>query len=92
MSALWLLWALTGGGLSIAIMIRLWLPDPPPDIMGRFVTVLVAGLIGGAVGGFLTGAVGNEPVTGIIGAAAGGLILSGAAGILGAAGRGNVAR
>ena len=86
--SLWLLWALTGGALSTAVMMKIWLPDPPPDITGRFLGVLVAGLVGGVLGGYLTqGAAAGSNLPPIVGAAAGGLVLSGAAALLGGMGR-----
>ena len=88
-----LLWALTGGGISSAIMMHIWLPDPPPDAAGRFFTILVAGIIGGLVGGYLVqGSMGaSDPMPGIVAAAGAGLILSAGAALLGPA-RKTVAR
>jgi hypothetical protein len=83
------LWALTGGGVSTWLMMHIWLPDPPPNIAGRYFAVLVAGVVGGAVGGYLvhTTGYGSDSISGIVGAAGGGLILSGAVAFLGAARR-----
>jgi hypothetical protein len=94
MESLWFLWAATGGAISVAIMIRIWLPDPPPNILGRFAAILVAGVVGGLLGGALlrpqastpmpgiAGAVLADPMPGIIGALAVGLILSGTVAVL----------
>ena len=84
-SSLLLLWALTGGAISIVIMIRIWLPDPPPDIVGRFVGIFVAGIVGGLAGGALvhTLAAESNHGHGVLGAAAASLILSGATALLG---------
>jgi hypothetical protein len=82
------LWTLLGFALSTWVMIHFWLPDPPPNILGKYITVLVAGAIGGLIGGFLAhGRALSDPMPGIIGAAAGGLFLSGAVGFLTGAGR-----
>lgn len=88
-STLLFLWALTGGGLSTWLMMHIWLPDPPPDIYGKFFAILVAGIIGGIAGGYLVR--GSDPMPGLVSIAAaggGGLILSGAVAFLGAARRG----
>lgn len=80
MSILLLLWLITGGGLSIAVMMHFWLPDPPPpDVFVRFIEVLVAGAIGGVASGYLVhgSLASSDPMTGIVAAVAGGLILSG---------------
>ncbi len=85
------LWALTGGGLSIWLMMHIWLPDPPPDIYGRFFAILIAGIIGGIAGGYLVNGSASNPMPGIatiVAAGAGGLILSGAVAFLGGARRG----
>src|SRR5260370_40590802 len=42
-------WAVLGGAL--AVMIRIWLPDPPPAVTGRFIGIFVAGVVAGVVGG-----------------------------------------
>jgi len=88
-SLLVLLWASTGGAVAIWVMMHIWLPDPPPNIAGRFIGILVAGLVGGAVGGVLVHGLdaGSNPMPGIIGAITAGLILSGGAALLGGAGR-----
>jgi hypothetical protein len=90
--ALLLLWALTGGALSTWLMMHIWLPDPPPNIAGRFFGVLIAGIAGGVVAGYLVhgGEASSNPMAGIVAAAAGGLILSGVVAVLG--GRGGAAR
>jgi hypothetical protein len=87
-----LLWALTGGGLSVAVMMHFWLPDPPPpNVFNRFISVVVAGAVGGLVGGYLVhgGLAASDPMPGIVAAAGGGLILSGIAAALGARGGAN---
>lgn len=91
--ALLLLWALTGGALSTWLMMHIWLPDPPPNIAGRFFGVLIAGIAGGVAAGYLVrGAeASSNPMPGIVAAAAGGLILSGVVAVL-AGGRGGAAR
>ena len=76
MATLWALWALTGGGISSTIMMIVWLPDPPPDLVSRFIGVLVAGIVGGALGGYVTHAVAFDALPGMVGAAGGGAILS----------------
>src|SRR6266481_4009262 len=90
-STLLLLWVITGGAIATALMMRIWLPDPPPppEIIGRYLGILIAGIIGGVVGGYLGGqALGaKDPMQGIVGAAGGALILSGAGAFLGGAGR-----
>jgi hypothetical protein len=91
--SLLLLWALTGGAISIVIMIRIWLPDPPPDIAGRFAVILVAGIIGGVAGGAVVHTLAAESTHGqsILGAVTASLILSGATALLGGA-RGKAGR
>ncbi len=82
------LWVLLGFALSTWFMMHFWLPDPPPDILGKYIAILVAGTVGGVIGGFLAhGRASSDPMPGIIGAAAGGLFLSGAVGLLTGAGR-----
>ncbi len=92
MTTLLLLWALTGGALATWLMMHIWLPDPPPDIYGRFAAILIAGFIGGIAGGYLVqGLFSSNPMPGlvsVVAAGAGGLILSGAVAFLGAAKRG----
>jgi hypothetical protein len=87
-SLLVLLWVLTGGAVSIWVMMHIWLPDPPPNITGRFIGILLAGLVGGAVGGVLVHGldVGSNPMPGIFGAITAGLILSGGWALLSGAG------
>jgi hypothetical protein len=79
MNILLLLWILTGGGISTAVMMHFWLPDPPPNIFGRFIKILVAGALGGLASGYLVhhSLASAEPMPGIVAAAFGGLILSG---------------
>jgi hypothetical protein len=91
-STLMALWLLTGGGLSTWLMMHIWLPDPPPDVYGRYFIILIAGMVGGLLGGYLVhGALaGSDPmpaISSIVGAGGGGLILSGAVAFLGAARR-----
>jgi hypothetical protein len=62
MEWLWMLWAATGGAISMAIMIRIWLPDPPPPFLGKFTTVFVAGIVGGVLGGVGFGSHGSNPM------------------------------
>jgi uncharacterized YccA/Bax inhibitor family protein len=83
------LWVLLGFALSTWFMMHIWLPDPPPDILGKYITILVAGAVGGLIGGFLAhgSRTSPDPMPGIIGAASGGLFLSGAVGFLTGAGR-----
>jgi hypothetical protein len=82
------LWVLLGFALSTWFMMHIWLPDPPPNILGKYVTILVAGAVGGVIGGFLAhGRASSDSMPGIIAAAAGGLFLSGAVGFLTGAGR-----
>src|SRR5438270_11429285 len=85
-----LLWALTGGGLSVAVMMHFWLPDPPPpNVFTRFLSVLVAGVVGGLASGSLVhgSLAASDPMPGLVASAAGGLVLSGIVAALGA-GRG----
>jgi hypothetical protein len=82
------LWVLLGFALSTCFIMHIWLPDPPPDILGKYITILVGGAVGGVIGGFLVhGRASSDPMPGIVGAAAGGLFLSGAVGFLIGAGR-----
>jgi hypothetical protein len=82
MATLWALWALTGGGISTTIMMIVWLPDPPPDFTSRFFGILVAGIVGGALGGYLTHGVAFDALPGIVGAGAAGAVLSGVVAML----------
>ena len=92
-SALLLLWVLTGGALSTWLMMHIWLPDPPPDIVGRFFGVLIAGMAGGVAAGYIVHSAGaSDPMPGIVAAAAGGLILSGVVAAFMGAGRAGGAR
>jgi hypothetical protein len=83
------LWVLLGFALSTWVMMHFWLPDPPPDISGKYVLVLVAGAVGGVIGGYLarSSPLSIGPLGSIIGATAGGLFLSGAVGFFSGAGR-----
>lgn len=56
-------YALFGGGIASWVMMRhKWLPDPPPsDIKGRYVAVLVVGIVAGVVGGYF-GIAGSNPM------------------------------
>jgi hypothetical protein len=83
------LWVLLGFALSTWFMMHFWLPDPPPDTLGKYIAILVAGAVGGVIGGFLVhgSRASSDPMPGIIGAASGGLFLSGAVGFLSGAGR-----
>ena len=51
MATLVLLWALTGGGVASAIMMRFWLPDPPP--IGKIILPHGGGILGGIIAGYL---------------------------------------
>jgi hypothetical protein len=85
------LWLLTGGALSTWLMMHIWLPDPPPEFLGRYFGVLIAGMVGGVAAGYLVhgGASMSNPMPGIVAAAAGGLVLSGVvAAFMGASRRG----
>lgn len=75
-------------------MMLIWLPDPPPGINGRFLGLLVAGLVGGVLGGYLTQGAWNARslMPGIVGAATGGGVLLGAIAFLGGAGRHSVGK
>ena len=86
MATLLLLWALTGGGLSSTLMMLIWLPDPPPDRVARFIATLVAAVVGGIVGGYLVNgsAAMSNPMPGIVAAAGGGAILGAAVALLSA--------
>lgn len=44
MNRLLFLWAITGGAVATAIMIRIWLLDPPAGVGSRFVGLLAAGM------------------------------------------------
>ena len=82
------LWVLLGFALSTWFMMHIWLPDPPPNVLAKYITILVAGAVGGVIGCFLAhGRASSDPMPGIIAAAAGGLFLSGAVGFLTGAGR-----
>jgi len=51
MATLFLLWALTGGGVASAITMRFWLPDPPP--LKRIIPVHLGGILGGIIAGYI---------------------------------------
>jgi Na+/citrate or Na+/malate symporter len=57
-------------------MMIVWLPDPPPDFISRFIGILIAGIVGGALGGYVTHAVAFDALPGMVGAAGAGAILS----------------
>lgn len=85
MNILLLLWLLTGGGISTAVMMHFWLPDPPPpDVFSRFIKIVFAGAIGGLAAGYLINSqfAESNPMPSIIAAVGGGLILSGVAAAL----------
>jgi hypothetical protein len=65
--SLWMLWAVTGGAISMAIMIKIWLPDPPPPFLAKFITVIVAGVVGGILGGLGFGSHGSDPMPNVNG-------------------------
>lgn len=83
------LWVLLGFALSTWFMMHFWLPDPPPNIQVKYLTILVAGAVGAVIGGFLVhgSRASSDPMPGIIAAACGGLFLSGAVGFLTGQGR-----
>lgn len=71
-----ILWVISGGFISSAIMIRLWLNDPPPGGgIGRFFGILIGGLVGGAIGGYATYSQ-SDPMPGTVAALGAGSILS----------------
>jgi len=82
MATLILLWALTGGGVTSAVMMRFWLPDPPPFM--KIFPIHLAGIIGGIVAGYIVHPgllqVGPMPTVilpALIAAGGGGLLLAG---------------
>jgi hypothetical protein len=83
------LWVLLGFALSTWFMMHFWLPDPPPDILGKYISSSWLAPWGALIGGFLVHGprASSDPMPGIIGAAAGGLFLSGAVGFLTGKGR-----
>ena len=96
------LWIVTGGAISMAIMIRIWLPDlPPPPFLAKFITVFVAGVFGGILGGVgfgshgsnpmpgVTGWMRSDPMPGLIGAIAVSTIFAGVAAVFSASGARN---
>jgi hypothetical protein len=78
--------ALLGAAISSWVMMRFkWLPDPPPPVItSRYLTVLIAGVISGAVGGYL-GMAGSNPMPGlgIVGSGSLSMIVAGGIAILG---------
>ena len=78
-SALWLLWALTGGAIATWVMILIWLPDPPPDIWAKYLIIFAGGIIGALVGGYVMQSMmtSSDALSGLVGAAALGSIFSG---------------
>jgi len=94
MAALLILWALTGGMISAAIMMHIWLPDPPPDVMRKYIGTLIAAAVGGIVGGaVINGLAGSNPMPGsaTLAAGAAGLIVAGGVALM-TAGAGKIAR
>ena len=76
----YIMWALFGWALSSWALMRIfWLPDPPPDWIGRYITVSIAGILGGAGGGALVSRMVLDPTprVSIIGAFAGAMVLVG---------------
>lgn len=73
----WLVSALVGWGISSAILMRIWLPDPPPDAFSKFITTSLAGIVGGVLGGAVIDKAASEPMPGlaVVGAVAGALIV-----------------
>jgi uncharacterized membrane protein YeaQ/YmgE (transglycosylase-associated protein family) len=78
MHELWLLNLLIGLGVAQWVVIRLTLPDPPPDPLGWAIRT-IAGGIGGVVGGWVAHSTASDPMPGIIvvGAVAGAAVLVG---------------
>ncbi len=76
----WALWVLVGWGLSAAYWMHIWLPDPPPDGLTKFISTSIAGIVGGVVGGAIIRALSSDPMPGyaVVGALAGSLIVTGA--------------
>ena len=74
-----LIWFVAGWGLSSAFWIHIWMPDPPPDALTKFISTSVAGILGGLVGGAIVGGLFSDPMPGhsIAGALAGSAILTG---------------
>lgn len=89
-AALWYLWLITGGAIATWVMMVIWGPDPPPVgvLVGRFIGLLIVGAVGGAVGGYLVHSMmtPQDPIPGIVGAAAVGTIFSGGVALLGGLG------
>lgn len=73
----WLISALVGWGISSSILMRIWLPDPPPDAFSKFITTSIAGIVGGVLGGAAIDRVVSDPMPGmtVVGAVAGALVL-----------------
>ena len=81
MATLYLLWALTGGGVASALTMRFWLPDPPPLV--RIIPVHLGGIVGGIIGGYvvhpgllLVGPMPSVILPALIAAGGGGAILA----------------
>jgi uncharacterized membrane protein YfcA len=82
--------ALFGGAIASWVMMRIkWLPDPPPpDIKGRYLTVLIVGIVAGVVGGYF-GMAGSNLMPGLamLGAGSASFVAAGGIAILSSAGR-----
>jgi hypothetical protein len=77
---LYIFWAIVGWGLSSSFWMHFWLPDPPPpDLLGRYVPVSIAGAVGGIAGGLIASRAVSDPMPGlaVVGAVAGALVLVG---------------
>ena len=85
MAELFALWLLFGGAISIAVMIIIWLPDPPPDAMSKFFVFLIAGAVAAAIGGYVVYALGaqSDPMPAHVAAGCASLIVSGGLSLLG---------
>ena len=66
-----------GWGLSMALLIIFTLPDPPPPPMRTFLSVSLAGIIGGLIGNAIFGS-NPMPAHSLVGALSGASILTGA--------------
>lgn len=74
----WILSALVGWGLASWVLMRvIWLPDPPPDAFGKFITTSIAGIVGGLLGGAAVGTLASDPMPGVtlVGALAGAMVV-----------------
>ena len=75
------LYAFFGAAFTSWLMMRIiWMPDPPPFVKGKYLPLILAGAVGGLVGGYL-GA--DNILVSLIGAGSGSAILTGAVAILG---------